>query len=515
MAAGRSHVDDALSVENVSTLCYGPAAGSLLGRLSTRHCAGARERHNRRVPRKDTVRLLAAARAELEGLAVPLPVGQFLCPLCLRLLPEPRATTGHYPSARAGGGHYALQCEDCNSRLGQELEGKAAAFLRSDEWELTAGPPGRGAIRIPIVLEDDDGPAITIGGGKGSVRQWRTLRTLAERSSRRDILEWQITRPHEDALRAAILAWTFAEWTRYAGYLWAASEGADVVRRVLLDGAVPIPTSAVIFPYEPLSESIGEPSPVVVVQSDGPVDLRSPEMEVLGVGVMWGDRIVGIMPAASDGAGSVYDKVVAHHEAGRPIRYVDIREAMRAAGFVRMDKILRIRNTGRHEDVFVTKPLEAAEADAIARDEHPRRMDPTLGAKREFPPGLSHQFRAVEDLQFRRPVPEIDDQPRSSKSQMGLLERPVCVRATNKNPWHVATHVRGMREAPKDFVVLCGRDVSITGADYRPLDRPDLDGTDLICSNCVRLAGVKPIAQRRAEGLLPPLAKDAWRRRIP
>ena len=47
--------------------------------------------------------------------------------------------------------------------------------------------------------------------------------------------------------------------------------------------------------------------------------------------------------------------------------------------------------------------------------------------------------------------------------------------------------------------MLCGRDISIAGADYRPLDGPDLDETDLICARCMKLAAVKPIAQRRAE----------------
>lgn len=455
------------------------------------------------MPRRATERLLAEARRQLGVWQIQLAPDRFMCPLCLRTLPISHATTGHYPAATAGGGHYALQCADCNSRLGRDIERRAAEFLATRRWEIVVGPPGRGTVRMPVELEAiDEGAGFTFLG-KGAVHQWRTIRRLVGRSSRKDVLECRITRPHEDTLRMAVLAWSYAEWTRYAAYGYAASPGAAVVRSMLLEGSKPIPESAVIFFDDPLSVPLGKPAPVIVVQADNEVEnLATDNYEPLGIGVMWGDRMVGVMPVASDAVGEVYTSVSQHMHAKRRIRHLDARGIMSAAGFPKLDYVLRITDRRNNRTLFVTMPLSEDERAQAAGVGHPRRLDPRAGPPRAFPKGSEEHFYLIEDLDERAPIPRIDSTgPRKESELMGrIVPKEICVRRGAGESWHIATHVRGPKANPRDFVVYCGADLPISGTMRRPLNRAGLDGSGFVCHRCSEIRGLRSVRQRTADG---------------
>jgi hypothetical protein len=219
-------------------------------------------------------------------MSIEISSDHFVCHLCLRVLAVAKATIGHYPSQKAGGGRYALQCDDCNNRLGTDIEDDAARYLASDSWEMVVGPPGGGTVRLPVRLHTG-GPSLDLHT-TGSRKAFGLLRYLTQRASRPDVWDCRLERPHPDALRMAILAWSFCEWSNYSGYSYTASAGAFVVRRMLLDGSIPIPQAAVVFFEDPIKPPLSDPEPVFVVHAEREVRTTADFDEPLGIGVGWG-----------------------------------------------------------------------------------------------------------------------------------------------------------------------------------------------------------------------------------
>jgi transcription elongation factor Elf1 len=452
------------------------------------------------VPRTATERLLRSARKQLEEWGTSLPDKTFVCPVCLRLLPVSKATTGHYPSEKAGGGQYALQCDVCNHRLGAEIERNAVRVLNR-EWDMIVGPPGRGRVRMPITL-DAKGPSIDIHG-RGAMRQWHTLRALSTRSSRPDVLESRLIRPHDDALRMAILAWSYSEWVNYSGLSYCASAGAGIVRRLLLDGSLSIPPSIVVFFDDPLSEPLGRPEPVLVVNAKGPIRALSDVDEVIGIGVFWGRRMVGILPMAGDENGDVYARVSDLVGGGTRVRYAPLKQLVREAGLRRLDQELLITDRDRGVQLRVTAVMSPEDQKLLIRDKHPRRIDPRSGTRRHYPAGEVRDFVMVEDLIARRasPLPHVSEKKtrRLVTDRLGRLERLLAVRNKAEDRWHVASHVRLIDGAPRDAVVFCGRDVRLRGGQVRPLTGTGVDGSDPVCRRCSEIIAIRSAAERRRE----------------
>ena len=441
------------------------------------------------MPRSDTQRLLRHARQQIDEWDIGIRSDEFVCHLCLRVLPVAHATTGHYPSRRAGGGQHALQCADCNARLGWDIEDEAARFLTGDEWEMTVGPPGTTGVRMPVQL-DVGGPALNLKT-KSAAGAWQTIRELSARSSRPDVLECRMERPHPDALRMALLAWSFCEWSNYSSYAYTASAGAMIVRRMLLDGSVPIPTAAVVVFEDPLNPPLGSPCPMLVVHAEndvrGPTDID----EVLGIGVAWGETVVGILPAATDADGRVYGRLEELHAAGRRIQYLDLPVMLSPLGFKRMDNVLVITDDDGAR-IGITDWLSSEEKGQLRRDEHPRRLSPRTGARREYPEGHVEQFFMVEDtLRRYAPLPKMRQKKRKKGHEVMQPIGRTAVRDDDAGPWHIATHIRRHDGRPRGYAVFCGGKVKFDGSTQRIFA-----GTMSVCARCVTVMEIVPAELR-------------------
>lgn len=447
--------------------------------------------------RPDTARLLRRAREHLDSLNIGIAADRFVCPVCLRVLPVGSATIGHYPSQKAGGGQHALQCADCNSRLGWDIEDEAARFLAGDEWEMNVGPPGTGGVRMPGRIVSD-GPVFSFKS-KGAVAAWRTVRELASRSSRPNVLVCRMRRPHPDALRMALLAWSYAEWTNYSSLSYAASAGALVVRRMLLDGSVPIPTAAVVVFENPPTPPLGPPHPLLVVHAEKEVTQASNIDEVLGIGVGWGDKVIGILPAATDAEGRVYERLEELHDADKTIRYLDLREMMRPLGFRRLDEVLVISDEEAGWKMGITDWLQMEDRDRLARDDHPRRLSPTASARRTYPEGDTKEFFMVEDtLDKYAPLPKAKrKRTRRKTAETTHSIGRIAVRDTGQgSTWHIGTHIRRVNGTPKGYAVFCGAKVKFNGATQRILNGIGLDGNGFVCGRCVEVMQIVPAELR-------------------
>lgn len=450
------------------------------------------------MPREATQRLLVRAREQIDDLKIGIPPDQFVCHLCLRVLPVFKATTGHYPSTKAGGGHYVLQCDDCNSRLGRDIESTAARWLSSNDWEMKVGPPGGGGVRIPITVSSDGGPVIDFRFS-GATKQWQLLRYLVARSSRPDVLDCHLQRPHYDALRMAILAWSYSEWCNYSGYAYSASAGAHVVRRMLLDGSVPIPTAAVAFFKDPPTAPLGEPEPVLVVHAEKTVNTVQDWDELLGIGVGWGTQLVGILPAAGDSDGMVYKRLEKLATAGKRIQYLPLRPVLTDFGFPKMDQVMIVSDTESDWKMAITDWIQIEDRERLARDEHPYRLSPTASPFREYPPGPIRQFYMIEDtLAEYASLPPY--RPRKHREKgierfegLGLM---AAVRNEEPGVWHLATHMRFVDERPTGYVVFCGTEVPVDDTTQRPPSGIGFDGSGFVCARCAEIRALKPASER-------------------
>ncbi|MEP7082467.1 MAG: hypothetical protein ABI841_05775 [Chloroflexota bacterium] len=452
--------------------------------------------------RPDTDRLLKHARRQIEGLKLDIAPDKFVCDLCLRVLPIRKATTGHYPSRKAGGGRHALQCDDCNNRLGWDIEDKAARYLAGDAWDMTVGPPGVAGVRMPVTLHED-GPSLNLRM-KGAATAWEAVRDLAARSSRPDLFVCRMARPHPDALRMAILAWSYAEWSTYSGLAYTATAGALVVRGMLLDGAVPIPTAATMFFENPPKPPLGAPVPVLVVHAEKEVESLQDVDEFLGIGVAWGGKVIGILPAATDGEGTVYPRLEALHDAGKTIRFLDLPLVMEGLGFKRLDKVVVINDDASGWKMGVTDGMTLEDRERLARDDHPRRLSPVGGAHREYPPGHVEEFFMVEDTSAKiAPMPPRKARKKRKKGaeRMEPLGQ-LGVRDSDGANWHIATHIRRVDGRPRGYAVFCGAKVRFDGTTQRGLNGIGLDGNGFVCARCNEVMHVVP-AQLRTR---PPAA---------
>jgi len=449
------------------------------------------------MPKEATERLLLRAREQIDALDIGIPADHFVCHLCLRVLPVSKATTGHYPSTKAGGGQYALQCDLCNSRLGRDIEKDAARYLGSKDWEMTVGPPGAGSIRLPVKLEAE-GPAFTVHTTDASNR-WEKVRRLMARTSRPDLLEFRLERPHPDALRMAILAWSFSEWSNYSGYGYTASAGAYAVRRMLLDGSVPIPTAAVAFFEDPLVPPLGKPEPMLVVHAEKDVEVTSDIEEFLGIGVGWGKQLIGILPAASDAEGTIYARLEELAKAGKRIQYFLLRRMLADLGFPRMDKVMVISDDASGWRMAITDDIPEEDRKQLARDDYPLRLSPTAGPRRRYPQGHVQEFFVVEDPSATYPrTRPLRRRKRREKGAEELdgLRLVVAVRSGDSGVWHLATHIRRVDGRPKGYVVYCGARVPFDNTTQRSPRGIGFDGSGFVCARCAEVRSVKPAPER-------------------
>ena len=245
---------------------------------------------------------------ELGGSAV---AGRFVCPLCLRLLPDARASAGHYPAAAVPGPHSTeLLCVDCNSFIGSDYEMEAVDFLNRVH-RVTMGPAdvgrvsgrakvktGPGGVGIELI-ENRRRPS-------GPSTLSRTLGDLRARSRTPHLLDVTLRLPPEEHVRRALLAWSYLAWFHYAGYRYVASEGAELVRRLVLEPDAQLPVGA-FFANGSVSLPLPAPQPILVIRAQRATSLDDIE-EIIALGAEWG-AAVSVLPFANDADGHGWRRI--------------------------------------------------------------------------------------------------------------------------------------------------------------------------------------------------------------
>lgn len=318
--------------------------------------------------------LLAAARQRLERFGFAPAPGHFVCPVCLRLLPDSQATRGHFPSHALKGGNaqIELECSDCNQAMNEGYE-KAAQDLLNGEWGIGIKPEGRGRVglRGDIVIEGD---TVSIRLAKLSARGQRELDAAIAHITDQSTIHLDLHEPTREARDRAFLAWSFLAWSRYAGYLYTASAGAAIVRRLVLDVTRALPPTVVAHMEGsgPPSLPLPRPEPVVLVRT-----VRSEVWGVLGLGMAWGPTIVAL-PFASDEAGAVYERLLETSLLGpaQEIHAVSVRAYLDAVQPKEITRSVRLTELATGHDYDVTRHLPAQEARDLADGRSPYVYSP-------------------------------------------------------------------------------------------------------------------------------------------
>ena len=342
---------------------------------------------------------------ELGGAAV---AGKFVCPLCLRLLPDARASAGHYPAEAVPGPHSTeLLCADCNSYVGSAYENEAVDFL-NQVHRVTMGPADTGKLSGRAkVRSGPEGIGISLIGSPrrssspGSLE--RTLGDLRARSRTPHKLDVTLRLPSEEQVRRALLAWSYLAWFYYAGYRYAASAGAELVRRLLLEPDVPLPTGA-FFSHGSVALPLPIPKPILVIRAERATSLDDLE-EVIAIGVEWG-AAVSVLPFANDEEGHGWRRIeqLLEFDSLRTVRRWPMREMLSIPLIekgLRADMVIE-KDGDRH---VIAGGLPADDLAALAEGRSARIIDPQRSVRpvRVLPPSAEASFTAVESSEFGGP----------------------------------------------------------------------------------------------------------------
>ncbi len=343
--------------------------------------------------------LASIANERLSRIGGTVPEGFFVCPMCLRLLPLSSATEGHFPaqSVRSDEWRVVVQCSGCNNGIGGTYEAAGVDFFEFVRTVTMARPGGSGSVlrRRARVRNDDDATAVEFVKPRhraGRVPPGRTkerLDRMLEGSPEPRAAAVTIARPTDDVAKRALLAWSYLELFRYAGYRYAASSGAALVRRLILDPNLPLPPGAV-FQKGSVSMPLPIPEPSVVVRRVAPeID------ELVALGVAW-RGLVAVFPFADDEDDRCWSRVSELLAADRlvttdiePIR--NVHEAFEKELIGRLD-ISDDRGIRRS----ITADLTSDEAQELAAGRSPRRLAPPSGRGWKAAMKIEHEFITIE-----------------------------------------------------------------------------------------------------------------------
>jgi hypothetical protein len=343
--------------------------------------------------------LVAKANGRIARLDGTVPPGSFVCPTCLRLCPIARATEAHNPARTAPAVKHRteLQCADCNSRIGGTYESPGVDFMRFVRTVTMTRPgvPTPSLRRQAFVQNKDDAVSVNIltrnprRSGRRKRHSHMQLDRVLEGSGSPRELAVTIERPTEDPAKRSILAWSFLATFYYAGYRYAASSGAELVRRLILDPSLPLP-DGIVFTKGAIKMPLAAPEPVLVVRvEDGD------EVEMISLGVMW-DRLVVVLPFASDHNERSWTRL-AELLALDELRTTEVRRlrTMHEEISKEVDASVEVQagDDERHTVVANLSPLEVA---ALAEGVSARRIDPRAGGPWTTPMSVEHAFVTVE-----------------------------------------------------------------------------------------------------------------------
>jgi acid stress-induced BolA-like protein IbaG/YrbA len=246
------------------------------------------------------------------------------------LLPDSEATRGHFPAdaLKGGAAQIELECADCNQTMNVQYEKAAQDFL-TGQWGIEIGLKGTGLVNLRGVIVAE-GDKVDIRLAKLSSRGERELTAAMARVGDGSVVSLRVHQPIADALHRALLGWSFLGWSKFAGYLYTASPGAAVVRRLVLDATQALPRTVVFrrADFGPLSLPLPRPVPVILAISPlETVRLWSEVVGVLGIGMHWGSVVVAL-PFANDSEGAVYERLeeTIHLGQARDIHAVSIHD---------------------------------------------------------------------------------------------------------------------------------------------------------------------------------------------
>jgi hypothetical protein len=297
--------------------------------------------------------------------------------VCLRLLPEAVATRGHFPSDALKGGRaqIELECSDCNQTMNDGYEKTAQDFLKG-EWGIGIQPEGRGRSGFSGSFKVE-GQTVSIALAKTSARGLKELDAALAGVTDQSTLHLDFQIPMREARDRAFLAWSFLAWSHYAGYLYTASPGAAVVRRLVLDARQPLPATVVGHVDGSLAPSLPlpRPEPVILVKTIG-----TEIWGLLGVGMAWGSAIVAL-PFASDEAGLVYQRLQETSRLGPPqaISMVSIKSYLDAVQPKEITRSIRLTELSTGIDYDVTRHLPEQEAEDLVNGRSPYAYSPPPG----------------------------------------------------------------------------------------------------------------------------------------
>jgi hypothetical protein len=348
-------------------------------------------------------RFARAASALLEEHHGVVPEGNFVCPLCLMLRPESKATAAHYPGRTLAGIHVTtLACEACNALMGSTYEPEAVDRMSGLRTIAMRFPDMGWLIARGTVEDRPDGLFIGLNpptvrpkkDGRFS-RAWEAMRA---RSNEPDEIEVEVRRASDDSIKRAMVAWSLLAWAHYARYVYTATEGAYRVRQMVLTPEAQLPPSILVmhgdlWPLDP-------PQPVLVVRADRPPNSLEDVDEFIGLGIDWGRSYV-LLPFANDEDGRCWQRLMdlRQSEPKAIVRRWKLREFI-STGLLRRELRHSMVITGGSERHVLTKVPD--DADALAFGESPLRIEPARGKWRPNQTVEARTWvRASDDFRLR------------------------------------------------------------------------------------------------------------------
>jgi hypothetical protein len=171
-----------------------------------------------------------------------LSVDGFICPLCLRSLPDVCGTIAHAPAESVGGKPVTFLCKACNNFLGTTYEAGLSGWIERQREARTSGTATHKA-----TLRHGDGTLLyadaSFAGPNGIKAQIRGGNRPAQSRFGAEAkagvpLKISFRQPGEANLKLGYLAWGYLQLFARVGYSFVLSEAAMPAREALLTRSV-------------------------------------------------------------------------------------------------------------------------------------------------------------------------------------------------------------------------------------------------------------------------------------
>lgn len=226
-----------------------------------------------------------------------------------------------------------------------------------------------------------------------------------------DVLRLEVLRPMDETAMRALMAWAFLAWAHYAGYVYTASAGAALVRRLILRPQEPLPDETTMS-WAPLSP-VNAAEPVAVLRADNPDDIT----EWIGLGADWGNGFT-ILPFANDRDGTCWLRVaqLRASESHAAVRRALVKDWEPHDWFHRLTDEIVIEGSGLRYAISERPDGDAAQV--LAAGQSPRRLEPDIGTWQRARL-LEHDATVTARDEFRHRPESTPNEPR--RMQVGTM----------------------------------------------------------------------------------------------